>query len=42
MKGSSHMELEGLKRSIAFLEKHVTVESIVTDRHSMVKKYMRE
>ena len=36
------MELEGLKRGMTFLERHVKVKDLVTDRHSMVKKYMRE
>ena len=42
VKGSVHMELEGLKRSMAFLKDHVNVSSLVTDHHSMVKKYMRD
>jgi hypothetical protein len=42
VKGSAHMELEGLKRSMTFLRDHVNVSSLVTDRHSMVKKYMRD
>lgn len=37
------MELEGLKRCLAYLtEKEVNVTDLVTDRHSQVKKYMRE
>jgi hypothetical protein len=36
------MELEGLKRGTTFLERHVKVKDLVTDRHSMVKKYTRE
>ena len=36
------MELEGLKRGMTFLERHVKVKDLVIDRHSMVKKYMRE
>jgi hypothetical protein len=36
------MGLEGLKRGMTFLEGHVKVKDLVTDRHSMVKKYMRE
>jgi hypothetical protein len=31
------MELEGLKRGMTFLERHVKVKDLVTDRHSMVK-----
>lgn len=42
VKGSAHMELEGLKRSMTFLRDYVNVASLVTDRHSMVKKYMRD
>lgn len=38
------MELEGLKRSLAFLrqENQLIVSDIITDRHSSVKKYLRE
>ena len=36
------MEFEGLKRAIAFLEGHVHIKDLVTDRHSMVKKFIRE
>ena len=37
------MELEGLKRSLVFLEAHdATPSSFITDRHSSIKKYMRE
>lgn len=37
------MELEGLKRGLSVLhDKGVQVVNVVTDRHVMVKKYMRE
>jgi hypothetical protein len=38
------MELEGLKRCLAFLEGifHLTIKDIVTDRHVMIKKYIKE
>lgn len=40
--GSTHMELEGLKRRLTTLENAgVIANHLVTDRHSMVKKYMR-
>lgn len=44
VKGSSHMELEGLKRGLDFLIEgnHLNVTTLVTDRHVMIKKYMRE
>lgn len=35
------MELAGLKRAMGFLQDHVNITTLVTDRHSMVKKYMR-
>ena len=40
--GSTHMELEGLKRGLKRVEEAgIEVEALVTDRHGMVKKYMR-
>ncbi|XP_036000029.1 uncharacterized protein LOC118564855 isoform X1 [Fundulus heteroclitus] len=43
VKNSYAMELEGLKRSLQFLEDAgVTVTDLTTDRHSSVKKFMRE
>lgn len=36
------MELEGLKRGISFPERHVQVKDLVTDRHAIIKKYIRE
>lgn len=40
--GSTHMELEGLKRGLKRLEDAgLHVQTLVTDRHSMVKKFMR-
>ncbi|XP_076110383.1 uncharacterized protein LOC143079094 isoform X1 [Mytilus galloprovincialis] len=43
VKGSAHMELEGLKRSIRYLENmmHIKIKDLVTDRHSSIKKFMR-
>ena len=43
--GSSHaMELEGLKRGLEWVidTNNMAATDIVTDRHSSVKKYMRE
>ncbi|XP_077564701.1 uncharacterized protein LOC144180190 [Haemaphysalis longicornis] len=41
--GSCRMELEGLKRSLMFLEDHgVAVELIVTDRHAQIKCFLRK
>ncbi|XP_051255127.1 uncharacterized protein LOC127362901 [Dicentrarchus labrax] len=41
--GSYHMEKEGLKRSLAVLEdRGVTIDSIVTDRHPQIQKFLRE
>lgn len=36
------MELAGLKRAMGFLKDHVNIKTLVTDRHSMVKKYMKD
>ena len=37
------MEKEGLKRSLALLEaRSVTLDSIVTDRHPQIQKFLRE
>lgn len=37
------MEMEGLKRSLDFLEdRGVTLDSIVTDRHPQIKKFLKE
>ncbi|CAC5407917.1 unnamed protein product [Mytilus coruscus] len=41
VKGSTHMELEGLKRALGFLKDYVNIKEVVTDRHSSIKKYMR-
>ena len=36
------MELEGLKRGMAFMkQQHVKVASLTTNRHSSIKKYTR-
>ncbi|XP_077076473.1 uncharacterized protein LOC143729210 isoform X1 [Siphateles boraxobius] len=41
--GSCHMEMEGLKRSLALLEERgVTLNSIVTDRHPKIQKFLKE
>ncbi|KAM7307163.1 uncharacterized protein ISCGN_010799 [Ixodes scapularis] len=41
--GSARMELEGLVRSIRHLEGWgVSISTLVTDRHSQIKKYLRE
>ncbi|XP_008298193.1 uncharacterized protein LOC103370809 isoform X2 [Stegastes partitus] len=41
--GSSHMEKEGLRRGLDFLEAHhLNVDYIVTDRHAQVHKYLKE
>ena len=43
MKGSYHMEKEGLVRSISFLQKHsLDIGLLVTDRHTQIAKWMRE
>ena len=40
---SNNMELEGLKRSLAFLkDEGLVVKSLVTDRHQQIAKYLRE
>ena len=37
------MELESLKRQIAFLEcKNILIDKLVTDRHSQVTSYLAE
>ncbi|XP_057191028.1 uncharacterized protein LOC130555030 isoform X2 [Triplophysa rosa] len=41
--GSYHMEMEGLKRSLVLLEERgVTLDSIVTDRHPQIQKFLKE
>ncbi|XP_064643195.1 uncharacterized protein LOC135497319 isoform X1 [Lineus longissimus] len=44
VKNSYWMELEGLKRSMALLvtEKKLAIAEMVTDRHSQIKKYLRD
>ncbi|XP_046566461.1 uncharacterized protein LOC124275021, partial [Haliotis rubra] len=43
VKNSHHMEVEGLKRGLSFLEqKGCSNKEVITDRHVSVKKYMRE
>ncbi|XP_064649988.1 uncharacterized protein LOC135501681 [Lineus longissimus] len=42
-KNSYWMELQGLKRCLQFLgDKSMNVTHIITDRHSQIKKYLRE
>lgn len=42
MAGSTHMELEGLKWGLQRLEDAgLHIQTLVTDRHGMVKKFMR-
>lgn len=37
------MELEGLKRGLTVIKNaNVTIKTLITDRHSGIKKYMRE
>ncbi|XP_057206770.1 uncharacterized protein LOC130564597 [Triplophysa rosa] len=41
--GNYHVEKEGLKRSLKFLEAHgVRLECIVTDRHPQIQHFLRE
>lgn len=41
--GSCHMEMEGLRRSLALLEERgVPLSSIVTDRHPHIQKFLKE
>ncbi|CAM4650060.1 unnamed protein product [Leuciscus chuanchicus] len=43
VEGSNNMEKEGLRRSLDLLRAHgVTFDSIVTDRHPQIQKYLRE
>lgn len=43
VQNSYGMELEGLKRCLAYLEEEeITVCSLVTDRHSQIKKYLKD
>ena len=43
VKSSYHMELEGLKRSLSVIKNQdVDIQTLVTDRHSGIKKYLRE
>ncbi|XP_064614529.1 uncharacterized protein LOC135478187 [Liolophura sinensis] len=42
VKGSTHMELEGLKRGLLKLKaERLNIKSLITDRHVMVKKFMK-
>lgn len=41
--GSSHMEKEGLVRSMNFLHtRNIAVDTLITDRHPQIQKYVRE
>ena len=43
VKSSYHMELEGLKRILTVIKNQdVDIQTLVTDRHSGIKKYMHE
>ena len=43
MKNSAAMEKEGLERSLKFLtEDGLSVDTLITDRHVQIRKYMRE
>ena len=43
VKSSYYMELEGLKRSLTVIKNQdVDIQTLVKDRHSGIKKYMRE
>ncbi len=43
VKNSAHMELEGLIRTLQFLsDAGVQLDSLTTDRHGQIAKYMRE
>ena len=37
------MQLQGLKRALIFIKNNgVSIKTLVTDRHSGIKKYLRE
>lgn len=43
VKNATWCELEGLKRIVEFLQQHqLEVNSIITDRHKQVNKWIRE
>ena len=43
MKNSAAMEKEGLERSLKYLtEEGLSVNTLITDRHVQIRKYMRE
>lgn len=43
MKGSYHMEKEGLQRCLNFLKEYdLNVKVLVTDRHKQINKWLRE
>ncbi|XP_033725289.1 uncharacterized protein LOC117315251 [Pecten maximus] len=42
VQSSCHMEKEGLSRSMAFLKNFIEIDTIVTDRHVQIRKWVRE
>ena len=43
MKSSTHMEHKGLVKALKFLaDSSVQVETLITDRHKQIARYMRE
>ena len=43
VKGSYHMEKEGLHRCLSFLKEHnLDVAVLVTDRHKQINKWLRD
>nr|XP_026696159.1 uncharacterized protein LOC113475719 isoform X2 [Ciona intestinalis] len=40
--GSYHMEQEGLARSLQRIQNFVPVDTLITDRHVSIKKYLRD
>lgn len=43
MGGSTHMEKEGLIRSLKFLQDFgLSIDTLITDRHPQIQKYLRE
>lgn len=43
MKSSSHMEKEGLMRCVDYFNSHdISIQTLVTDRHVQIVKWVRE
>ena len=42
VKGSYHMEKEGLVRAVGFLRKKFKIATLVTDLHKQISKWVRE